>query len=69
MHIWCLATPPPRMMIPVLLAATAMLLILVTSEIQCSLRTAVTTTNKTRQELLEIYFTLSDVQSQAGVLI
>lgn len=34
LHIWCLATPPPRIIIPVLFAATAMLLILVISEIQ-----------------------------------
>lgn len=45
LHIWCLATPPPRIIIPVLLAATAMLLILVISEIQCTprVRTTVTT--------------------------
>lgn len=35
LHTWCLATPPPKMIIPVLLEARTMLFSLPTSEIKC----------------------------------
>lgn len=55
LHIWCLATPPPRMIIPVLFAATAMLLILVISEIQFTLKVRTTETTVSVYIYIHIY--------------
>lgn len=67
LHIWCLATPPPRMIIPVLFAATAMLLILVISEIQFTpkVRTTERTVSVSTQKVCkpqETCFTLINIQ-------
>lgn len=71
LQAWCLATPPPRMIIPVLLAATTMLFSFETSEIKGNF--FVWLTQHFKRQIKQINgdkgsFTLNYVQHQAGVV-